>query len=137
MKMLTRGIKSILALVVTVVILGGMGIALYLVYLDSNTSAARKYLVERYGIEEKELKPKKYIKYVYEDVTNCETEWFRKCTDNEDLEFEYIIEYKDETITVSEDKKGVLSDNAKLEPVKSENEEKEDKDNAGDKGETK
>ncbi len=137
MRMLERGIKSILSLVVTIVILGGIGFAVYLVYLDSNTSAARKYLAERYGIEEKELKPKKYIKYVYEDITDCETEWFKKCTDNEDLEFAYVFEYKDETITVSEDKKGVLSDDAKLKPVENDDEEKDEKDNVDDTGETK
>lgn len=137
MRGLTKGIKCILALVVTILILGGMGFAFYLVYLDSNTSAARKYLVEKYGIEEKELKPKKYIKYVYEDVTNCETEWFKKCTDNEDLEFEYVIEYNDETIIVSEDKKGILSDDAKLKPIENEEQEIDGKDNIEDKGETK
>lgn len=118
MRNLAKNIKRLIVALVTLILLGIIAIAFYITYLDANTSAAKKYLVERYGIDEKELKPKKYIKYVYEDIVNCDQEWFRTCTDDENLEFQYIFDYKGISIIVNEDKSAKLTDDYPEEPIK-------------------
>lgn len=96
-------------------------VACYFMYLDSNTSNAKAYLVKRYGINEKELKPKKYVRYVYEDIADCDNLWFKKCTSDKSLAYQYIFKYKDTEIIVSEDDKTNLTDNSELSPVEEEN----------------
>ncbi len=119
--------KRLIVAAIGLALLGVIGIACYMVYVDSNCQKAKNYLIKRYDLEEKKLKSKKYIQYVYEDVTNCDQEWIKKCTDDENLSYQYIFEYKDDvTIVVSEDKKGQLSDDSTLTPVE---EDSKDKDN--------
>ncbi len=100
-------------IVILVCLLGYVG---YISYIEINCSVAKDYLVETYEIDEKKLKSKKYTEFVYEDITNCSTLWFKKCTDNKNLKYEYIFELEEETkIIVTEDIDGNMTDNYKIE----------------------
>lgn len=100
--------------VVILVLLVIFGIGCYYSYIVINCSEAKDYLIRTYDFSEEELKSKKYTQYVYEDIANCSTLWFKECTDNENLKFEYTFETTDGvTIVVSEDGEGQLTDNYK------------------------
>lgn len=98
----------VLALVVVMIIIG------YVAYVDIHASDAKEYLMEKYDFKNADLLAKKYTEYVYEDVADCKSLWFKKCTSESDLLYEYSFELKDGTeIIVSEYEDGTLVDNYK------------------------
>ena len=55
-----------------------------------------------------------YITISYEDITDCSSLWFKKCTSNENLLYEYTFKTKDgDKIIVTEDINGTFNDNHK------------------------
>lgn len=83
----------------------------YLTYLDSNSQNAKNYLTEKYEINKKDWYTIKYTEYVYEDITDCNSLWLKKCTDNKDLLYQYtFINKNKDKIIVSEDKFGNYSE---------------------------
>lgn len=123
-----KNIKRLVVGIIALILIGIVAIAIYFSYVDANNSKAKTYLIERYGLDEKELKPKKYVQYVYEDVTNCDQEWIKKCTDDENLQFQYIFDYDGTVIVVSEDKKANLTDDYDGEVINDSKEEESKKD---------
>lgn len=96
----------ILLLIVFMFYLGAKG------YIQANCSRAIDFLVEKYEIEEKDLKALSYQEYVYEDITNCDSLWLKKCSDDENLVYVFEIETTDgDKITVKEYKDGTHDDN--------------------------
>lgn len=81
-------------------------------YTQANCSRAINFLVEKYEIEKKELKALSYQEYVYEDITNCDSLWLKKCSDDENLVYTFEIETKNgDKVTVKEFKDGTHEDN--------------------------
>lgn len=98
--------------VVIVILIAIFGLGCYYAYIDINCSAAKEYLIKNYDLDEKKLKSKSYTEYVYEDIANCSTLWFKKCTNNEKLKYEYVFMLNEDTkIIVSEDIDGNMIDN--------------------------
>ncbi|HAB67621.1 MAG TPA: hypothetical protein DCE23_09675 [Firmicutes bacterium] len=122
-----KNIKRLVIGFIALILIGIVAIAIYFSYVDANNSKAKTYLIERYGLDEKKLKPKKYIQYIYEDVTNCDQEWIKKCTDDENLQFQYIFDYDGTVIVVSEDKKASLTDDYDGEVINDNKDEDTDK----------
>ena len=80
-------------------------------YVDIQSSEAKDYLVETYDFNKSDLHITKYTEYVYEDITDCSSLWFKKCTDDENLLYKYTFKTTDgEIIEVIEDKDGNLTD---------------------------
>ena len=95
----------IFAAITLIIVLGCMA------YVDIQSSEAKDYLVETYDFNKSDLHITKYTEYVYEDITDCSSLWFKKCTDDENLLYKYTFKTTDgEIIEVIEDKDGNLTD---------------------------
>ena len=95
----------ILLLVIIMGVLAAKG------YVEANCSRAIKYISEKYKVEEKDLTGVDYQEYVYSDITNCDSLWLKKCTDDQELVYIYELEVKDGTkITVKELSDGSMED---------------------------
>ena len=95
----------IFAAIALIIVLGCMA------YVDIQSSEAKDYLVETYDFNKSDLHITKYTEYVYEDITDCSSLWFKKCTDDENLLYKYTFKTTDgEIIEVIEDKDGNLTD---------------------------
>lgn len=107
-------IKKLIFFIIIVALVGVFAIGAYLTYVDSNSSKAKSYLLEKYEINEKEWIAIEYTEYVYEDIADCESLWLKKCSNNEELLYTYkFINKNKDTIIVSEDKKGNYTDDYK------------------------
>lgn len=84
----------ILALICVLIYFG------YYAYLDSNAHSAKKYLIDKYGFTEKELRTTEYVQYVFEDISDCNNLWLKECTDVEELAYRYVFETKDGTVVI-------------------------------------
>jgi len=104
-------IKGLIFTVVIVALLGVLGVLIYLTYVSSNSEEAKKYLVETYKLNEKNLNATKYTEYVYEDIADCSSLWLKECTDNANLVAEFTFKYDNKEIVVYEDKDGNYTDN--------------------------
>ncbi len=91
-------IKRSILFVIIVLLLGAFGVLGYYAFVDIRAEVAKDYLIERYGFDKKDLFVTKSTEYVYEDITNCETLWFKKCSDDEKLHYEHTFKLKDGTI---------------------------------------
>ena len=92
-----------------VIIMGYLGVK---TYVDANCTRGVNYLTDKYEIKAKEIKCNKYQEYVYEDIANCDSLWLKKCTNDENLIYEYTLEDKDgNVIVVKEYKDGSFTDN--------------------------
>lgn len=97
-------IKKLLLFIIIICLLGALGFFGYLSFVDIQASVAKEYLIERYGFDKRELTAIKSTEYVYEDITNCETLWLKKCSDDKTLHYKHIFKLKDGTeISVTED----------------------------------
>ena len=97
-------IKRFILFIIIIALLGALCFVGYFAYTDIKASVAKKYLIERYDIKEKEITAIKSTDYVYEDINNCETLWLKKCTDDKTLHYKYTFKLKDGTeIHVTED----------------------------------
>ncbi len=109
-KNLKRIIRTLFYLVIfAVLIIAGYYVGINM-YKDLKGNEAKKYLIEKYGFEEKELRVNEYNEYVFKDVANCDSLWLKECTDDEDLVSRLVIKtkagkeievigYKDETFS--------------------------------------
>ncbi len=105
-------IKKLIFFIIIVILVGCGLVGGYLTYVNSNSQAAKDYLLDKYEINEKDWMAVKYTEYVYEDIANCETLWLKKCTEDENLLYAYTFKNKmSETIIVKEDKNNKFSDN--------------------------
>lgn len=83
----------------------------YLTFVDSNSTKAKNYLLEKYEINDKDWHALKYTEYIYEDIADCNSLWLKKCTSNKELQFKYtFINKQKEKIIVSEYLDGTFSD---------------------------
>lgn len=90
-------IKKIILLIIIIALLGGLGFALYMFYNDARSTDAKEYLLEKYGLESNEVIVKKFTEYVYEDITNCSTLWFKECSSDKDALYKFEMQLKDKT----------------------------------------
>jgi Tfp pilus assembly protein PilE len=105
-------VRSIIIIVVVGALLALLVFAGYYAYNEVRAAKAKEYLEKRYNINTSEWITTKATEYVYEDITNCNTLWLKKCTDDKNLHFEFVftnIKTK-EKITVSADKDNNFSD---------------------------
>lgn len=125
-----RLIKNLVLTVILIILLIGLGIAGYLAYLDTHSTNAKNYLESKYGISNKEYIVYKYVNYVYEDLADCSSLWFKECSSDETLVAKYVFINKDKkTITVTEYKDDVFIDDYDgdvLDSYLEENEQEED-----------
>ena len=116
-------LKWIVAILFVAVILGGI----YIGYNDIKASKAKDYLVEEYNLSSYKMYAYKTIEYVYEENVDCSTLWFKKCTDdiNLDKEITFIRLEKDfPKIHVTVDKDGHYIDDYGNKDKKDEDEKK-------------
>ena len=57
-----------------------IGMLILIAYVDIHSSEAKDYLMEKYEFKKKDLFAIKYVEYAYEDITDCSSLWFKKCT---------------------------------------------------------
>ena len=104
-------IKKLLLIPIIIALIGALIYFGYFAYIDANAHTAKKYLEEKYAFTEKELRTTEYVKYVFEDLSDCNNLWLKECTDVEELAYRYVFETKDgTTIIVLEDRNGDFSD---------------------------
>lgn len=119
--------KQIKKLLFGLLILAALALIVILVlitYVDIHASEAKDYLMEKYEFKNNELFAVKYVEYAYEDITDCSSLWFKKCTNNENLLYEYSFRTKDGVkITVTEDVDGTFNDNYKRDTDEASNQE--------------
>ena len=116
MKRLIRNLFFVALLVVLVY--AGVRVGFYL-YNDLHGNEAKKYLVEKYGFDEKDLFVEKYEQFVFKDVAKCDSLWLKECTDDENLAAKIYFKTKDEKkIVVTEDNNAQFEDDYTAEPTK-------------------
>lgn len=104
-------LKGLIFTIVILILLSLLGVVIYLTYVQSNSEVAKDYLVEKYEINKKELWAISFTEYVYEDITDCSSLWFKKCINQPDLVYKYTFKFKNnKDINVYEDKDGNLTD---------------------------
>ena len=114
----------IIALVAAMVYLG------IIAYTDANCTRGINYLTSKYEIQSSDISCKKYQEYVYEDITNCDSLWLKKCTSDEKLLYEYTLEDGEgNIIVIKEYKDGTFSDNYEKGKIKKEYLDKQNKEN--------
>lgn len=110
-------IKKLIFFIIIIILVACLGIGAYLTYVDSHSNEAKNYLLDKYELDKKEWIATKYTEYVYDDITDCNSLWLKKCTSEKELHYKYIFKNKkNESIIVSEDINGNFSDdyNGKL-----------------------
>ena len=106
-----KNLKKVLCGLLVLVCIALMIVLGCVAYVDIQCSEAKDYLIENYDFKKNELHAKKYTELVYEDIADCGSLWFKKCTKEENLLYQYTFETKDgKKIVVSEDKDGNLTD---------------------------
>lgn len=111
MKHLMKYLKKLLFWILILAAVGVIGVLVYITYLDINAGDAKEYLIEKYSLKKSQFYATKYTEYVYDDITDCNSLWFKECTSNKDLKYEYVFKTKDgEKITVTEDVNGNYND---------------------------
>lgn len=96
----------IVSCLLTLFVVGG-----YYATQDIFSGNAKEYLIDKYDFSKYDLFGYKSIEYIYEEDTNCESEWFKKCTDDKNLERKSFIKLKNkEVIEVIEYKDGSIED---------------------------
>ena len=105
-------IKKFILFLIIIFLLVAFVIFGYLAYVDIKSTNAKDYLNEKYGLVKKDLLTIKSVEYVYEDIANCESLWFKKCTNEKELTYEHTFKLKDGTkIVVKEYEDHVFQDN--------------------------
>lgn len=105
-------IKKFILFLIIIFLLVAFVIFGYLAYVDIKSTNAKDYLNEKYGLVKKDLLTIKSVEYVYEDIANCESLWFKKCTNEKELTYEHTFKLKDGTkIVVKEYENHVFQDN--------------------------
>lgn len=110
-------LKKLIFFIIIVILVACLGIGAYLTYVDSNANKARDYLLDKYEMDKKEWIATEYTEYVYDDISDCNSLWLKKCTSDKNLHFKYIFRNKKyEKIVVTEDIDGNFTDdyNGKL-----------------------
>ena len=93
-KNLKRIIRTLFFLAIfAILIVAGYYVGINM-YKDLKGNEAKKYLIEKYGFDEKELRVNEYNEYVFKDVANCDSLWLKECTDDEDLVSKLVIKTK-------------------------------------------
>ena len=124
-----------LFIILVVILMGYLGV---LAYIDANCTRGVNYITSKYTIKSNDIACKKYQEYVYEDITNCDSLWLKKCTSDENLVYEYTLEDNNGvTIVVKEYKDGTFSDNYEKGTIRKEYLEKQNKENQSTEEETK
>jgi hypothetical protein len=104
-------IKKLLFGLFILLMVGLMGFLGIKTYIQASSSRAIEYMIEKYEITKKDIKVLKYQEYAYSDITNCESLWFKKCTDEQGLIYSFKLEIKGKTkVTVKEYKNKVFED---------------------------
>jgi len=97
-----------LFILLLVIFMGYLGVK---TYIQAHCERAIEYIVEKYEISKKDIIPLKYQEYAYSDITNCDSLWLKKCSDDENLLYSYVLETKDgKKIKVKEYKDNIFED---------------------------
>ena len=120
MKIVKKLLKIILVLFILVLIL----VVGYFTYHDVMASAAKNYLIDKYEFSSFEVIAYNSTIFVDEDISNCNNLWFKKCTDDKNLQAKYyFINKNKEKIIVTEDVDGNFIDDYYLGNDNKENQE--------------
>ena len=123
-EVLFKNIKNLIRNIFYFILIGAGLVALVVVSImlfnDLHGNEAKKYLVEKYGFSEKELFVEKFTEYEDEDVANCDSLWFKKCTSDKNLAAKYYFKVKktDKKIVVTEDSNAKFTDDYDAETTK-------------------
>lgn len=83
----------------------------YYAYLDTHAEGAKEYLIEKYDMEKFDYVCTSYVEYIYSDLTDCDSNWFKECTQDPTLAYKYVFTNKNKNkITVVETKEGNYTD---------------------------
>jgi len=104
-------IKKALHILLILVIIGILGIFIYLFIVDVNATKAKNYLIKEYGLGNTDFIAYKYIEYVYDEDQECGTLWFKSCTKDEDISKKvYFIDKNKKKFVVYEYNDGTFED---------------------------
>lgn len=105
-------LKKLLFVLFIIMMVGLMVLLGINTYIQASSSRAIDYMIDKYELNKKDIKVIKYQEYAYSDITNCDTLWFKKCTDEEDLLYSFNLEIKGKTkVIVKEYDNKVFEDN--------------------------
>ncbi len=105
-------VGKLVLLAITIALLCALCVAGYYAYLDTHSAAAKRYLIEKYDIDDFDYMCTSMVEYTYSDISDCDNTWLKECTDDENLAYKYVFTKKKTktTITVVEDKNGDFED---------------------------
>lgn len=130
---MSKLLKKLLFWLFIILVVVAIGYLVCIAYTDANCTRGINHIVEKYEVKSEEIKTIKYQEYVYEDIANCDSLWFKKCTTEENLLFEYTIDIDGTEIIIKEYKDGVFTDNYEKGTVRKEYLEKQNKENDSNK----
>lgn len=105
-------VGKLVLLAITIVLLAALGVAGYYAYLDTHSAAAKRYLIDKYDLDDFDYMCTSLVEYTYSDISDCDNTWFKECSDDPELAYKYVFTKKKTktTITVVEDKNGDFQD---------------------------
>lgn len=112
-------IRSLVIIIVIGALLAIFCFVGYYAYNEVRAAKAKEYLETKYNLNGNEWIATKATEYVYEDISNCNTLWLKKCSDDKDLKFKFVFtnikNKKKITVTANNDNK--FSDDYDGKPV--------------------
>lgn len=105
-------IKRILLFLLIIFLTCALILTVYICIQDIFATRAKDYLLNKYELDKMKIYAIKTTDYVYEKDMQCENIWFKKCTDNENLEKTVtFMNFKKEKIKVTVYRDGTFEDN--------------------------
>lgn len=83
----------------------------YYAIQDINATDAKEYITKTYDLNKYKVFTLKTTEYIYNEDVDCESEWFKKCTDDKNLYKKVIFKHNDKEIIVYQYNDGTFSDN--------------------------
>ena len=81
-------LKRIIMILLIIFLVGALVVTVYVCIQDIFATRAKDYLLDKYEIDKMKIYAIKTTDYVYEKDMQCENIWFKKCTDDENMEKE-------------------------------------------------
>lgn len=104
-------LKRFFLVLLIIFLIGALILTTYISIQDIFATKAKDYLLDKYELDKMKIYAIKTTEYVYEKDMQCENLWFKKCTDNENLEkIVTFMNFKKEKIKVTVYRDGTFED---------------------------
>ena len=104
-------LKRIILFLLIILLIGALIVTVYVSIQDIFATKAKDYLLDKYELDKMKIYAIKTTDYIYEKDMQCENIWFKKCTDDENLEkVVTFMNFKREKIKVTVYRDGSFED---------------------------